>query len=909
MADYVSPGVYTFEIDLSLYVPLLSTCICGVVGTASKGPIDETQLITTWAQYVDNYGDVDPSHMMGYFARSYFQWGNILYVVRVCEHDDNENFLATSGYVNVFSNTKHAISREVVGTTAAGNIGPYTGTFAHTPVVAGSITIQDTPVSTPSVNESSTINMELGVTQYAFMLNHIPVVEGTVVISDNGTVPFETFVDDGDGNLVGDATPAGTGSIDYLTGRVIIIYGSNPESSIPMITATYDYWASSTETFTDSEDSPGILTGDQGGTGTIIYGTGAYSLTFDTAPAGVGTMSASYTYLKVTDGVLQIAALWPGISGNKLSFIVADGNSYLDPEGYMVLPVSEGGTSFQIQIYDQAQRTSLSFDMLSMYEDAIAFNGTSRYVEDVIGNKVFGEYGFRDSITNNYICARVLKSPLQVDEETTELHTNLGQRTYTFNIDHLPLIPGTIHIYPVVNMGIIGSEAQPMEEFVDDVDHPGILYGTKNPAGTGSINYDTGAVSITFGTSPTIDSEILIDYSYSRPEMPYIGTNGYMYYIDPAGMGVTPTYDYVHVAGTDAISELQDSDVIGIYNSALVTRTGLQAFADPESIDVNLVAAPGFPGVPVVSSLITISEGRNDSMSLIDPPFGLSVQNVINWHNGNLTSGVRQDFTGGDVIGYPSAVINSSYAAMWWPWGKVYDAKNSLYIWIPPSCGGITAIAETDNVADVGKAPAGYNRGMLPGWLDIEHSASQGERDMLYGNGNSINPIIKDPKYGITILGERTLYRQPTKLDRIHVRRLLLYMRKVVATAAKPLMFEPHDWKTWARFTLLVTPYLNFEVSRRNLYDFVVVCDSTTNTSYMIDNSTMVANIYVWPESAVERIMINFVITPTSISFTEAYQIVQGESSGLTNTTQYINQTGTSSGGTSGTSKTLATNY
>lgn len=898
MADYVSPGVYTFEIDLSLYVPILSTCICGVVGTASKGPIDESRLVTTWPQYVDLYGDVHPDYMMGYFAREFFSWGNKLWVVRVCEHDTNENFLATSGYVNIFSNTQYPVVGEVLTTTEIGSKGPYTGSLNHTPVVKGSITIQDTPIQTPVINESSAQNLELGVTRYAFLANHYPMVPGTVVISDNGNTPHETFVDDSDGVLVGDGNPAGSGTIDYFTGEIVINYGSNPASSVPLITVTYDYFTSSTETFTDSPNAPGILTGSENGTGTINYSTGIFSITFgDAAPSVAGNIVTNYTYRKVTDGVLQLAAIWPGIGGNKLSFLVADGSRYLNQEGDTILPISEGGSSFKIQVYDHGQRTSVEFDQLSMYPSDTSIHNISRYVESVIGNRVFGEVGFKDSVTNNYICARVLKSPVQVNNASAGINTDLNVRTYQFTIPNTPIVPGTVHI------AAVGGD---LEEFVDDVDSPGTLFGTENPAGTGSINYDSGIVEITFGTNPTISSELIVDYSYARTEHPYVGTNGYMFYIDPTQFNLTPEYGYVRVKGSDAISELMDSDVIGIFDSATNKRTGLQAFADPETIDVNLIAAPGFSGIPVVSALMTLSEGRNDSMSLIDPPFGLSVQDVIDWHNGNLSSGVRVDYTPGDFVGYATAVLNSSYAAMWWPWGKIYDSKNSQYLWIPPSCGGIRSIAHTDMVADMGKAPAGYNRGTLPSWIDIEYSPHQGERDMLYGNGNSINPIVKDPKYGITILGERTLYRNPTKLDRIHVRRLLLYVRKVIATASKPLMFEPHDWKTWARFTLLVTPYLNYEVSRRNLYDFRVVCDSTTNTPYMIDNSTMVANIYLWPESAVERININFVITPTSISFEEAYEIVQGASNGLSSTTQYVSQTGTSSGGSAG---TQGTNY
>jgi len=114
------------------------------------------------------------------------------------------------------------------------------------------------------------------------------------------------------------------------------------------------------------------------------------------------------------------------------------------------------------------------------------------------------------------------------------------------------------------------------------------------------------------------------------------------------------------------------------------------------------------------------------------------------------------------------------------------------------------------------------------------------------------------------------------------------------------LLFEPHDWKTWLQFKLLVGPYLRYEVERRNLYRFEIVCDETTNTPYMISNSTMVGNIYIWPESAVERLMINFVVTPTSISFEEAYEVVQGTgvTSGYGNsspTVNYVKRTGTSS--------------
>lgn len=896
MADHVSPGVYTFEIDLSLYIPILTSSICGVVGVAGKGPIDEPRLTTTWPQYVTLYGDTHPDYLMSYFAREFFDWGTQLWVVRVCEHDSFGNFLATHSYVNYFSNTQYPIYGEVAGQVESGNAGTYNFNIETVPIVIGSVKIQDTPVTTVVTSESTEQNLEVGVTVYTFLINHMPVIPGSVTIADDYTTPVEIFTDDGYGNLTGNGSTPGVGTINYQTGVVVINYAIAPTISSPNIDAiirvSYTYYSATTETFIDSVDHAGTLVGNRGGYGTIDYQTGAFDVTFHSAPSITGPLNVDYRYRTPTDGILQFQAVWPGDGGNDLALLVTDGSTYINQYGHTVLPVSRGGTSFRVVVYDQGQRTSIEFDNLSMFATSKNIHGDSRYVEDVIGNLVFGEYGFEDTVTNNYIAAKLTHTPLSVELETTNVNTDNGVDTYEFTLVNTPIVPGTVEIT------CVGLDD--MEIFYDDVDDAGILMGTDTPAGSGEINYETGFCRITFGVPPTVSAELAANYNYSRIENPYVGTNGYMVYMHPERFSIEPEFNYTRYQGLDEIDDLQDGDVIGEFDSELNIRTGLMAFKDPENIDVNLIAAPGFSSAAIASNLITISEFRQDSMSIIDPPMGLSVQQVIDWHNGGLRRGVRDDNTPGDFIGYTTAALNSSFAAMWYSWGKLYDSRNFTYVWVPPSCGAIRAITKNDQVADVGKAPAGYNRGDLVSWLDVEYSPSLGERDALYGSGNAINPIVKVPKTGIVIMGERTLYRKPTKLDRIHVRRLLLYMRKVIATASRWLLFEPHDWKTWLQFKLLVGPYLRYEVERRNLYRFEIVCDETTNTPYMISNSTMVGNIYIWPESAVERLMINFVVTPTSISFEEAYEVVQGtgSASGYGNsspTVNYVKRTGTSS--------------
>lgn len=154
--------------------------------------------------------------------------------------------------------------------------------------------------------------------------------------------------------------------------------------------------------------------------------------------------------------------------------------------------------------------------------------------------------------------------------------------------------------------------------------------------------------------------QLIANYNYSRSENPYVGTNGYMLYVDPDQFGVDPMFNYVRVQGVDAIDNPKDSDVVEIFDSATNTRTGIYSFKDPEQLDINL-RLPWFSSA-VASALIGISEYRADSFSLIDPPMGLTVQEVVDWHNGTLMYGVKSDKTPGD-------------------YGSVYDRSLEPILW------------------------------------------------------------------------------------------------------------------------------------------------------------------------------------------------------------------------------------
>jgi phage tail sheath protein FI len=56
MPNYVSPGVYTIEKDISEYAPSINTSIVGIVGFAGKGPTNKATLITSQNNLIRTFG-------------------------------------------------------------------------------------------------------------------------------------------------------------------------------------------------------------------------------------------------------------------------------------------------------------------------------------------------------------------------------------------------------------------------------------------------------------------------------------------------------------------------------------------------------------------------------------------------------------------------------------------------------------------------------------------------------------------------------------------------------------------------------------------------------------------------------------------------------------------------------------
>lgn len=422
---------------------------------------------------------------------------------------------------------------------------------------------------------------------------------------------------------------------------------------------------------------------------------------------------------------------------------------------------------------------------------------------------------------------------------------------------------------------------------VADYDAYAAVY-VRNLADTGNALYFRGVYTGSFGnslsiqvTAGTISGTYRISVLYNSVvaeifDNVYVGAaytgnanyvttriNGVSVYVSVTAFPAFTTLNLGTVAltGGDDGAPVSDSALIGIAGSPpTIPTTGLQLFSDADAEVVDMIAIPGRSNANIVTALVSLTEARQDCLAILEVPYGKSVQAAIDWHNG--TGGGASD---------PAVAINSSYAALYYPWVQVYDGYSDAEVWISPAGHIAEAIAYNDFVAQPWFAAAGMVRGRFVDILDLEHSATLGEREYMYGYGNAINPITNfvGISGGTAIWGQRTLLRATTALDRINVRRMLNYVKRSISTAARQLLFEPNDPETWSSFTSIAETFLSEVKSGRGLIDYRVICDETTNTAAVVDNNQMVAKILLKPTKTAEVISLQFVLLPTGASFAE----------------------------------------
>ena len=279
------------------------------------------------------------------------------------------------------------------------------------------------------------------------------------------------------------------------------------------------------------------------------------------------------------------------------------------------------------------------------------------------------------------------------------------------------------------------------------------------------------------------------------------------------------------------------------YSEAL----GLLSNAD--EYDINLLLLPGVTndnGSAIINKALETCEDRGDCFVIADPV--------------GYGAGQAAAITGAETY-------DSNYGAMYWPWIQVPETSLGRNVWVPPSValGGIFAF--NDKVAHPWFAPAGLNRGGIDTAIQAEIKLTHANRDTMYES--NLNPIATFPGQGGTVFGQKTMQKKSSALDRVNVRRLMIKVKKFIASSSRFLVFEQNNNKTRSRFLNIVTPYLEQVQSNSGLNAFKVVMDETNNTPDVVDRNILYGQLFLQPTKTAEFIVLDFTIQPTGATFPE----------------------------------------
>ena len=273
----------------------------------------------------------------------------------------------------------------------------------------------------------------------------------------------------------------------------------------------------------------------------------------------------------------------------------------------------------------------------------------------------------------------------------------------------------------------------------------------------------------------------------------------------------------------------------------------LNAVSNQDEFDINLLVTPGAIKrlhSSVVTKGIDLCEAREDCFYIAD----------FTAPGDTITQAIDQ-----------AGLVDSNYTGTYYPWIKILDSNTNQLITAPPSALMVGVFAENDRTAAEWWAPAGLTRGGITQAVDVLNVLTRAERDDLYDG--KVNPIASFPGQGISAWGQKTLQSAPSALDRINVRRLLINLKKYVASTTRFLVFEQNTAQTRNKFLNLVNPYMDSVQQRQGLYAFRVVMDESNNTPDVIDRNQLVGQIFIQPTRTAEFIIVDFNIQATGASF------------------------------------------
>jgi len=737
MVNYVSPGVYVIEKDISDYTPAVNPTVVGIVGFASKGPTNKATLITSQESLVKTFGR--PSESIA---------GQAL-----------------EGALEILETANQTYFVRSVASSGADEASAVIG-VGSCPVIA--VSANDYGV-TNNLYLKVQVTNNAGVNQFTVPRSYA-IPSGTLVGGVSATSQAQALRGVIGGSM--DSDPVGAyfvssdGSVEASVGTYLV--GNFAGSGATLSVSAY------TDSAYTTEASGVLLTIDGSGSTS-----GQAGLIDARLPVDISGWARSQTGYSISSTPFSTAAR-AGLSS--LNYLV---ESLYPGTGYNASTLADGSI----------RGNSVTISPL----------GADKFVVNVN----------EDGVTEESFTASFLASGAFIEQVINTGATDLKSNLIKGNL----IAEGSI--FTDTALTHYQSHASALNA------------GATHFKGSGGGATITGLPAATLGAGGGFTTSTLSVSSDEAINPRFIklieGTTNLASGTDGDGDGNTD----------------QEADaLIGVKSPS---RTGMQAL-DDELVPITIACVPGITDQRVQNALITLAETKGDFLTVFGTPIGIgNPGDAIDYANGQTS--------------YRSTAFNSSYACLYYPAVKVFQSYLGKDIFMDPAIFAIRQMGYTDSVADLWFAPAGFVRGKLTKPIDTEVDINQGDRDSLYSGGNIVNPIVNFAQQGITIFGQRTTQREPTALDRINVRRLMVYIKRVITASTQRFIFEPNDKITQERIQTLLVPLFEDIKRRRGITEFKVICDETVNTPVRVDRNELWCKVLIKPTKAAEVLVFELNIT------------------------------------------------
>lgn len=316
-------------------------------------------------------------------------------------------------------------------------------------------------------------------------------------------------------------------------------------------------------------------------------------------------------------------------------------------------------------------------------------------------------------------------------------------------------------------------------------------------------------------------------------------------------------FNYIVDAGLSTIAMHADNAVVSPGTHGFTPKTDYIEITGTSSVE---------SWKTIVSTLIEFCERTYKfSMALVDVPRDLAISGDLKiLRKTNPSATFASDIA--SKLKYLGGV-NSTYGMVYADWTKRIDSVSGTSYWCPESVEAVAAHAYTHQIADIFDAPAGLQRGVMSGVIDIAFNPSEKEASRLYTKG--FNYAKRRPDGSYTVEGQKMWTSVESALNRANVRYMFLVLERYAYDSSQKFVYQPNNQFTRTQFKDILEAPLKRLKNVEGVYDYAVVCDSSNNTDETIAQNEMRAFVGISPTRTAEYIVITFAAVPLGADIEE----------------------------------------